>query len=85
MSDFLSAASQSFEEDEGRDPPHLRRPSALRGPARMSGEGNHGNRPAQRTGVEKHRWDTLQICLFEGNRRDFGGSGETLMCGLIGQ
>lgn len=61
MSDFLSVVSQSFDEDEGRDSPLLCHPSALRGPARMSGEGNHGNQPAQRIGVEKHRWDTLQI------------------------
>ncbi|KAI3374923.1 hypothetical protein L3Q82_021455 [Scortum barcoo] len=58
VSGFLSVASHSCEEDEGRDAPllsSLRHPSALRGPAGMSGEGNHGNRPAQCNGVEKHR------------------------------
>uniref|UniRef100_H2RXS5 Oxysterol-binding protein n=1 Tax=Takifugu rubripes TaxID=31033 RepID=H2RXS5_TAKRU len=55
VSDFLSIASQSFEEDEGRDSPLLCHPSALRAPSRMSGEGNHGNQPTQRTGDEKHR------------------------------
>lgn len=61
VSGFLSVASQSCEEDEGRDSPLLCHPSVLRGPTGMSGEGNHGNQPAQRTGVEKHRWGTLQI------------------------
>lgn len=60
VSGFLSVASQSCEEDEGRDAPLLCHPSALRGPTGMSGEGNHGNQPAQYIGVKKHRWDTLQ-------------------------
>ncbi|XP_056913726.1 oxysterol-binding protein-related protein 1-like isoform X2 [Takifugu flavidus] len=55
VSDFLSIASQSFEEDEGRESPLLCHPSALRAPSRMSGEGNHGNQPTQRIGDEKHR------------------------------
>uniref|UniRef100_H3DCN8 Oxysterol-binding protein n=1 Tax=Tetraodon nigroviridis TaxID=99883 RepID=H3DCN8_TETNG len=55
VSGFLSVASQSCEEDEGRDSPLLYQPSALRGPTRMSGEGNHGNQPAQYSGVKKHR------------------------------
>lgn len=59
VSSFLSIASQSCEEDEGRDAPLLCHPSALRGPTRMSGEGNHGNQPAQYIGVKKHRCDTL--------------------------
>lgn len=58
LSGFLSVASYSCEEDEGRDTPFLntlRRPSAYRGPSGMSGEGNHGNQPSQYNGV-KHRW-----------------------------
>ncbi|XP_053186704.1 oxysterol-binding protein-related protein 1-like [Scomber japonicus] len=58
VSGFLSVASQSCEEDEGRDTPLLSSLcdlSALRGPTGMSGEGNHGNRPAQHNGVKKHR------------------------------
>lgn len=64
VSGFLSVASYSCEEDEGRDAPlhsNRRHPSALRGPTGMSGECNHGNQPAQHNGVEKHRWDTLQL------------------------
>ncbi|KAM9350210.1 oxysterol-binding protein-related protein 1-like isoform 2-T2 [Symphorus nematophorus] len=58
VSGFLSVASYSCEEDEGRDTPllsSLRHPSALRGPTGMSGEGDHGNQPAQYNGVKKHR------------------------------
>ncbi|XP_065810159.1 oxysterol-binding protein-related protein 1-like isoform X1 [Labrus bergylta] len=58
VSGFLSLTSYSCEEDEGRDAPlfsSLRHPSTLRGPSGMSGEGNHGNQPAQCNGVEKHR------------------------------
>lgn len=60
LSGFLSVASCSFEEDEGRDAPLLsssllRQPSALPGPAGMSGEGNHGNPAAQHNGVKQHR------------------------------
>ncbi|XP_035025880.1 oxysterol-binding protein-related protein 1 isoform X1 [Hippoglossus stenolepis] len=58
VSGFLSVASHSCEEDEGRDAPllsSLRHPSALRGPTGMSGECNHGNQPAQHNGVKKHR------------------------------
>ncbi|KAM3605070.1 uncharacterized protein V6R79_020099 [Siganus canaliculatus] len=54
VSGFLSVASHSFDEDEGRDTPLLQHPSALRGPTGMSGEGGHGNQPAQYNGV-KHR------------------------------
>lgn len=64
VSGFLSVASPSCEEDEGRDTPlrsSPRRPSALRGPTGMSGEGNHGNQPAQQNGVENQRWDVLQL------------------------
>ncbi|XP_027146083.1 oxysterol-binding protein-related protein 1 isoform X1 [Larimichthys crocea] len=58
VSGFLSVASHSCEEDEGRDAPllsSLRHPNALRGPTGMSGEGDHGNEPAQYNGVKKHR------------------------------
>ncbi|XP_076601185.1 oxysterol-binding protein-related protein 1-like [Chaetodon auriga] len=55
VSGFLSVASHSCEEDEGRDTPLLSHPSALRGPTGMSGEGDHGNQPAQYNGVKKHR------------------------------
>uniref|UniRef100_A0A8C4NLW2 Oxysterol-binding protein n=1 Tax=Dicentrarchus labrax TaxID=13489 RepID=A0A8C4NLW2_DICLA len=58
VSGFLSVASHSCEEDEGRDTPllsSLRHPTALRGPTGMSGEGDHGNQPAQYNGVKKHR------------------------------
>uniref|UniRef100_A0A8C2WP43 Oxysterol-binding protein n=1 Tax=Cyclopterus lumpus TaxID=8103 RepID=A0A8C2WP43_CYCLU len=53
VSGFLSVASHSCEEDEGRDAPllsSLRHPSALGGPTGMSGESNHGN---QHNGVKK--------------------------------
>lgn len=65
VSGFLSVASHSCEEDEGRDTPllsSLRHPGALRGATGMSGEGNHGNPPAQYNGVKKHRWDIF--CLW---------------------
>ncbi|XP_062260025.1 oxysterol-binding protein-related protein 1-like isoform X2 [Platichthys flesus] len=56
VSGFLSVASHSCEEDEGRDAPlrssRRRHPSSLRGPTGMSGECNHGN---QLNGVQKHR------------------------------
>ncbi|XP_034558110.1 oxysterol-binding protein-related protein 1-like isoform X2 [Notolabrus celidotus] len=58
VSGFLSVASHSCEEDEGRDAPllsSLRHPSSLRGPSGMSGDGSHGNQPAQCNGVERHR------------------------------
>ncbi|KAG8014410.1 Oxysterol-binding protein-related protein 1 [Nibea albiflora] len=58
VSGFLSVASHSCEEDEGRDAPllsSLRHPNALRGPTGMSGEGDHGNQPAQYNGVKQHR------------------------------
>ncbi|XP_070830386.1 oxysterol-binding protein-related protein 1-like isoform X1 [Chaetodon trifascialis] len=55
VSGFLSVASHSCEEDEGRDTPLLSHPSVLRGPTGMSGEGDHGNQPAQYNGVKKHR------------------------------
>ncbi|XP_041660255.1 oxysterol-binding protein-related protein 1-like isoform X2 [Cheilinus undulatus] len=59
VSGFLSVASHSFEEDEGRDTPLLsslrHHPSTLGGPSGMSGEGNHDNQSAQCNGVEKHR------------------------------
>ncbi|XP_063741965.1 oxysterol-binding protein-related protein 1-like isoform X2 [Eleginops maclovinus] len=69
VSGFLSVASPSCEEDEGRDAPLLssrRRPSALRGPTGMSGEGNHGNQPAQQNGVEKQR-TSLPAPMFSRN------------------
>ncbi|XP_031150050.1 oxysterol-binding protein-related protein 1 isoform X1 [Sander lucioperca] len=69
VSGFLSVASQSCEEDEGQDNPLLsilRHPSALRGPTGMSGEGNHGNQPAQYNGVEKHR-TSLPAPMFSRN------------------
>ncbi|KAL6104605.1 osbpl1a [Pungitius sinensis] len=61
VSGFLSVA-----EDEGRDTPLLSsqcHPSALGGPAGMSGEGNHGN---QHNGVEKHR-TSLPTSMFSRN------------------
>uniref|UniRef100_A0A7N6FF09 Oxysterol-binding protein n=1 Tax=Anabas testudineus TaxID=64144 RepID=A0A7N6FF09_ANATE len=69
VSGFLSVASQSCEEDEGRDTPllsSLRHPSILRGPTRMSGEGNHGNQSAQCNGVKKHR-TSLPTPMFSRN------------------
>ncbi|KAL3055214.1 hypothetical protein OYC64_017997 [Pagothenia borchgrevinki] len=69
VSGFLSVASPSCEEDEGRDAPlrsSLRRPSALRGPTGMSGEGNHGNQPAQQNGVENQR-TSLPAPMFSRN------------------
>ncbi|XP_074507458.1 oxysterol-binding protein-related protein 1-like isoform X1 [Sebastes fasciatus] len=69
VSGFLSLASYSCEEDEGRDTPlrsSLRHPSALRGPTGMSGEGNHGNQPAQHNGVKKHR-TSLPAPMFSRN------------------
>jgi len=58
VSGFLSVASYSWEEDEGRDTPILNslcHPNTHRGAAGMSGEGNHGNKPAQYNGLQKHR------------------------------
>ncbi|KAK1879634.1 Oxysterol-binding protein-related protein 1 [Dissostichus eleginoides] len=69
VSGFLSVASPSCEEDEGRDAPlrsSLRRPSALGGPTGMSGEGNHGNQPAQQNGVENQR-TSLPAPMFSRN------------------
>ncbi|CAN9502835.1 unnamed protein product [Ophioblennius macclurei] len=66
VSGFLSVASRSFEEDEGRDAPLLLHPSEHRGPAGMSGEGDHGNAPAQHNGVKKHR-DALPAPMFSRN------------------
>ncbi|KAM7400589.1 hypothetical protein PAMA_005001 [Pampus argenteus] len=71
VSGFLSVASHSCEEDEGRETPLLSslcHPSALRGPAGMSGEGNHDNQTAQHNGVKKHRndvsiWSILKKCI----------------------
>ncbi|XP_068427098.1 oxysterol-binding protein-related protein 1-like [Clinocottus analis] len=66
VSGFLSVASQSCEEDEGRDAPllsSLRHPSALGGPTGMSGEGNHAN---QHNGVKKHR-TSLPTPMFSRN------------------
>uniref|UniRef100_A0A3Q0SBX1 Oxysterol-binding protein n=1 Tax=Amphilophus citrinellus TaxID=61819 RepID=A0A3Q0SBX1_AMPCI len=68
LSGFLSVASHSCEEDEGRDIPFLNtlcHPSAHRGPSRMSGEGNCGNQPAQYNGV-KHR-TALPAPMFSRN------------------
>uniref|UniRef100_A0A3Q1AWV3 Oxysterol-binding protein n=1 Tax=Amphiprion ocellaris TaxID=80972 RepID=A0A3Q1AWV3_AMPOC len=69
VSGFLSVASHSCEEDEGSDTPllnSLRHPSAHRGPTGMSGEGNHGNQPAQHNGVKKHR-TSLPAPMFSRN------------------
>nr|XP_043896034.1 oxysterol-binding protein-related protein 1-like isoform X2 [Solea senegalensis] len=69
VSGFLSVASHSCEEDEGRDAPLLSslcHPSALKGPAGMSGECNHGNQPAQCNGVKKHR-TSLPTPMFSRN------------------
>ncbi|KAM6919500.1 oxysterol-binding protein-related protein 1-like [Lycodopsis pacificus] len=67
VSGFLSVASHSREEDEGRDAPLLsssrRHPSAPGGPTGMSGEGNHGN---QHNGVETHR-TSLPTPMFSRN------------------
>lgn len=59
VSGFLSVASHSCEEDEGRDTPLPYHLSALRGPTGMSGEGDHGNQPTHYNGVKKHRWDMM--------------------------
>lgn len=65
VSGFLSVASYSCEEDEGKDASLLHRHSALGGPGGMSGEGGHGNQAAQHNGVEAHRWAALRMrCLF---------------------
>ncbi|XP_069548131.1 oxysterol-binding protein-related protein 2-like isoform X1 [Brachyistius frenatus] len=69
VSGFLSVASHSCEEDEGRDTPlhnSLCHPAAHRGPTGMSGEGNHGNQPAQHNGVKKHR-TSLPAPMFSRN------------------
>lgn len=59
VSSFLSVASHSYDEDEGKDTSLLRHHSALRRPTGMSGEGDHGNQPSQYNGVKKYRWDML--------------------------
>nr|XP_020451509.1 oxysterol-binding protein-related protein 1-like isoform X2 [Monopterus albus] len=69
VSHFLSVASHSCEEDEGRDTPllsSLHHPSTLRGPTGMSGESNHGNPPAQYNEVKKHR-TSLPAPMFSRN------------------
>ncbi|KAM7379374.1 hypothetical protein PAMP_004932 [Pampus punctatissimus] len=69
VSGFLSVASHSCEEDEGRETPLLSslcHPSALRGPTGMSGEGNHDNQTAQHNGVKKHR-TSLPTPMFSRN------------------
>uniref|UniRef100_A0A671YTQ6 Oxysterol-binding protein n=1 Tax=Sparus aurata TaxID=8175 RepID=A0A671YTQ6_SPAAU len=45
---------------------NLCHPSALRGPTGMSGEGDHGNQPAQYNGVKKHR-SCLPAPMFSRN------------------
>uniref|UniRef100_A0A3P9M5M2 Oxysterol-binding protein n=1 Tax=Oryzias latipes TaxID=8090 RepID=A0A3P9M5M2_ORYLA len=69
VSGFLSVASFSYDEDEGRDSPlfnSLSHPSAHGGAAGMSDEGNQGNRPAQYNGVKKHR-TSLPAPMFSRN------------------
>ncbi|XP_017277989.1 oxysterol-binding protein-related protein 1 isoform X1 [Kryptolebias marmoratus] len=69
VSGFLSVASYSYEEDEGRDSPlqnSLHHPSTHKGAAGMSGEGNHGNQAAQHNGVKKHR-TSLPAPMFSRN------------------
>ncbi|KAM4552148.1 oxysterol-binding protein-related protein 1-like isoform 3-T3 [Odontesthes bonariensis] len=69
VSGFLSVASYSWEEDEGRDTPILNslcHPNTHRGAAGMSGEGNHGNKPAQYNGLQKHR-SSLPVPMFSRN------------------
>lgn len=61
VSGFLSVASYSCEEDEGKDASLLQRHSAPGGPSGMSGEGDHGNQAAQHNGVEAHRWAALRM------------------------
>lgn len=73
VSGFLSVASYSCEEDEGKDASLLQRHSAPGGPSGMSGEGDHGNQAAQRNGVEAHRWAAL--CM----RRLFAGAGDEML------
>ncbi|XP_039999895.1 oxysterol-binding protein-related protein 1-like isoform X2 [Xiphias gladius] len=69
VSGFLSVASHSCEEDEGRDTPllsSLHHLSALRGPTGMSGDRNHGNQSAQYNGVKNHR-TSLPAPMFSRN------------------
>uniref|UniRef100_A0A3Q2PN88 Oxysterol-binding protein n=1 Tax=Fundulus heteroclitus TaxID=8078 RepID=A0A3Q2PN88_FUNHE len=69
VSGFLSVASCSWEEDEGRHTPlpnSLHHPSGHRGAAGMSGEGNDGNKDAQHNGVRKHR-ASLPAPMFSRN------------------
>ncbi|XP_057713333.1 oxysterol-binding protein-related protein 1-like isoform X3 [Corythoichthys intestinalis] len=66
VSGFLSVASYSCEEDEGKDAPlpsSRRHPSALGGAAGMSGEGSHGN---QNNAAKKHR-TSLPAPMFSRN------------------
>ncbi|KAF3699381.1 Oxysterol-binding protein-related protein 1 [Channa argus] len=69
VSGFLSVASHSCEEDEGRDTPLLSslcHPSVLGEPTGMSGEGNHGNQSAQYNDVQKPR-TSLPAPMFSRN------------------
>lgn len=66
VSGFLSVASRSFEEDAPVLSSSLHHPSTLRGPTGMSGEGNHGNQPAQHNGVKQHR-TSLPAPMFSRN------------------
>ncbi|XP_077413203.1 oxysterol-binding protein-related protein 1-like isoform X2 [Vanacampus margaritifer] len=66
VSGFLSVASHSCEEDDGRDAHHLssrRHPSAHGGAGGMSGEGNHGSQDAA---AKKHR-TSLPAPMFSRN------------------
>lgn len=76
VSGFLSVASYSCEEDEGKDASLLHRHSALGGPSGMSGEGDHGNQAAQHNGVEAHRWGRAPDAMLV----LFGAGDETLEC-----
>ena len=70
LSGFLSVASHSYEEDEGRDTPlfrslrrrRRRRPTGE--PRAMSGDGDHGNQAAQCNGVKKYRWVGVSLFRF---------------------
>ncbi|XP_038159723.1 oxysterol-binding protein-related protein 1 isoform X1 [Cyprinodon tularosa] len=68
VSGFLSVASYSWDEDEGRDTPlqnSLHHPSAHRWAVGMSGEGNDGNKAARHNG-RKHR-TSLPAPMFSRN------------------
>ncbi|KAJ3594788.1 hypothetical protein NHX12_004094, partial [Muraenolepis orangiensis] len=69
LSGFLSVASRSYEEDEGRDTPLFRslRRRPTREPGAMSEAGDHGDQAAHCNGVVKKHRSSLPAPMFSRN------------------